>query len=36
MSDTQIENLVDIVMKDMDIDLNGKISFSEYLRKQGV
>jgi hypothetical protein len=34
LTDTQLENLVDTVMKDMDLNLDGRIDFSEYLRKQ--
>jgi len=34
LTDTQIENLVDAVLQDMDLNLDGRIDFSEYLRKQ--
>jgi Ca2+-binding EF-hand superfamily protein len=34
MTDTQLENLVDAVLRDMDLNGDGRIDFSEYLRKQ--
>ncbi|KAI6190583.1 hypothetical protein M3Y97_00134300 [Aphelenchoides bicaudatus] len=36
MQDSELENLVDAVLKDMDLNNDGRINFAEYLRKQQV